>query len=569
MNTEATWRRRLETLMLELDPAHAARLAQLWRESRATWLLLLPSPTAGQRALLVGDARTGTAAGLARLGWQVTVLDPLDEHRTFATDRGLSTGAPVAATASPDESFELVLVEDAHALDVEDAAALSTDLVALTTDNGLAYKRSSGARADFHTTHPLTFLRHLFFDRASRLGPQKQRLARALGSPDPTRAAALYPDRRDYTFAVDLDRGQPHVVVGPKERANKLKLVGHALGLFPHLTPSFGLWASRKPEPRTRFVDDVLGALEVELGIPPGTHTAEHLVATRGNTALVTTDAGWLVRVPLAHRADDAVRRNAKNLAHLQSRHPSLPTPSPLFCGELTPRAGAPPLFVTVETRLEGLGAGQLAGHTTASARLLSELAPVLCKLETRPPVPLDRAALEQLFAPRFHVVTQHCPGPATRAALAELEAELYSRATGLTIGRVTAHRDLRPKHVIATPGGPDAGRLAGFVGWPCLEEDGPPLLDLFHFIAHERINRPGWSTRRAWLELQDRTNLEPPERAAVEEYEAALDLPPTWYAIIARIWPVLFGAMAEEYWDYSRPDWLHRVFGIGAPFAE
>lgn len=570
MQPEPAWRRHLESLMLEAPPEDAERTAQLWRESRAAWLLLLPAPRSDRRLLLVGDARSGTAAGAARLGWSVTVLDPDPEHLAFAKARHRATlGEDLEVAArlqelTPGPLFDCVFVEDPSALPAEEAARLSRDLVAQTTDNTLAYKRSSGARADFHTTHPLAFLRSLLFERDGHLRAQRLRLGRACSQA--ARAAALYPDRRDFALVVDLDRPGPGLLIGPMERRNKLKLLGHALGLFPKLTPSLALWATKSetPLPRERFVDTLLAQLENKLGVAPGTHTPEHLVATRGNTALVTTSAGWVLRVPLSHRATLAAHLNARNLSRVSS---GIPRATPLFEGEVevSPAGESiPKVFVTLETRINGLGAGQLAQNPRATKWLLAQLAERLATLESRPPAPLTGANLDELFGARFAVVKQHCASPTTSRALDALETQVRHLAEGLTIGRVTSHRDLRPKHVIATPDGPSAGALQGLVDWSCLDPHGPPLYDLFHFIAQERASRPKQSARSAWLALQDRAHLEPHEVTAIQAYESALGLPPEWYDVIAHAYPVLFGAMAEEHWAFSRPRWLQRLFGIG-----
>jgi len=620
MDAPPKWRLYLESLMLEALPQDAEHLAQLWRESRAAWLILLPAPSASRRLLLIGDARSGTAAGAARLGWHVTVLDPNEEHGTFAKERDqatqttphlkalqhiesssqnkntnieVSSGAESTSSQEPQDPntgrssvaespsaaapvagplcqasqrFDCVLVEDPSALSIEDAAQLSQDLVAQTTDNSLAYKRSSGARADFRTTRPLAFLRCLLFERKGHLAAQRRRLNAATHKR--ARAAALYPDRRDFALVIDLDQDGPGLLIGPMERKNHLKILGHKLGLFPHLTPSFALWSSKQNSAAPRLVDDVLRALEVLLKIAPGTHTPEHLVATRGNTALVTTAAGWVLRIPLGHCAKAAVKSNAKNLKSIPT---AAPTATLLFAGVLELNAGGTPLalFVTIETRFPGLGAGQLASNQRATARLLAQLGATLAKLESRAPAPMTATDFTELFSGRFQAVRERCAHPDTAAALDSLEANLKDLTTGLTIGRVATHRDLRPKHVIATPTGPNAGQLLGLVDWACFDPEGPPLYDLFHFIAQERASRPGSSSRTAWLTLQDRKNLEPHERTAIETYESELHLPPEWYEVIARAYPILFGAMAEEHWDYSRPRWLRRLFGIGVTDPE
>ena len=155
---------------------------------------------------------------------------------------------------------------------------------------------------------------------------------------------------------------------------------------------------------------------------------------------------------------------------------------------------------------------------------------------------------------------------PETIAALDRMEDELRELVLGLSVPRVACHSDLRPKHLVArvTGGGAGRGRLVGIVDWSSLDRRGLPLYDLVHLIASERAQLPGSSSRRAWEEVQDPARLSRDERAVLEAYERALGLPPEWRRAITRAYPVLFGAMAESNWDYSRPRWLRRLFGIG-----
>lgn len=564
---ENAWRRKLEARFLAIDPYTGERLAQILRESRAAWLLLLPPPSGARHALLVGDARSGTAAGLVRLGWRVTLHDPSAEHRAFAKERGCATNAALEDPPEPlaKEAFDLVLLEETAHVGIEEAATLSRDLVAWTTDNALGYKRSSGSRGEFRTTTPFAFLFALLFRSKGRLGPRRAALARALGRPpSSSRAAALYPDRLDFAFAIDLDRGTPKLTIGPKERTNRLKWFGYRLGLFPLLAPSFALWARRQETSQTRLLDVLLRQLETELEVTLNSHDPEYLVATRGNTALIQTTGGWVLRVPLGHRPLAAARQNAAALEIVRERFPAVPVAAPLFQGDLRPTPEHPGVFVTVETRFPGLGAGQLSGNLVAMGRLTRELGQLLASLATRPAAPLDELDLEQLLVAPFRTVRERCGDVGTSQALDTLEAEVLGLARGLVIPRVACHRDLRPKHVIAVVEGERAGSLVGIVDWSAFDELGPPLYDLFHFIAQERAQRPGWSSARAWKALESRAGLEPAEREAIEAYETALSLPAGWYTVVAKAYPVLFGAMAEQHWDYSRPRWLKRLFRFG-----
>ena len=704
---ERNWRRSIEDYLLSIPGEESARLIQLMRESRAAWVLMLPPASGARRALFLGDARSGTPAGLVRLGWRVTVQDPTT--REFAIHRGAATRAPVddgtqanestaaasdpgksdpsksdlgasgsilavesattgfeapaqnepggepipppvdpasdrnqASSATPPDvattstrnskgatpsqstfdwsakapmsdeangptsdtaseptseaasvpsnelpgeaaapgtrrpppihpvdraesalvseksaetdSFDLVLIEDdslASPISLPMAVSLSNDLIALTVDNPLGYKRSSGYRADFKRATP-TALGHAWLHERDQLLPaRRQRLSSLSGQP--ARAVALYPDRRDFAHVVDWERGAPDLTLGPAERKNGLKLLGRKLGLFPVLAPSFGLWSSKLGSTQT-LLDALLDGIAKHLGAER--QRPLHLVATRGNSALVLT-RDWVVRIPLGHRPNAAMQQNAAGLLALQAL--DLPTPEPLYLGPI--RAGQVDVLLSVESRIPGLGAGQLVDKPKAVARLAATLATRLAALPRTPAQTLDANAAHTLFAPRFQAVKERCGDAATAAALDHMQAETIARATGLTLPLIACHRDLRPKHVIIDEQG--RGELMGVVDWSCLEQTGPPLYDLFHFLAQERTARKEWNASRVWHAFQDRNQLEPHEQSAIAHYEAALGLPPEWYAVIAGAYPVLFGAMAEEHWDFSRPLWIKRMFGI------
>ena len=596
---ETAWRRAIEAELLALPPAEAAKRIQLMRESRAAWALLLPPPSGQRRALFLGDAHSGTVAGLARLGWRVAAEDPAT--RTFAERRGAATGAPLeqseespaghtpgtserpgshrpppilpedppephSVSTNPPESrrahqpppvaaFDLVLVEDDASpapVSLELAASRSRDVVAFTTDNPLAYKRSSGFRADFRLARPGELLRGLV--SGERLGAQRSRLARAADAP--ARAVALYPDRRDFAHVVDWERGAPDLTLGPAERKNLPKLLGRRLGLFPVLTPSYGLWSAKQSGDK-RLLDVLLA--ELVRTLDARAQTPEHLVATRGNAALILTE-DWVVRVPLGHRARAAMLQNEAGLRRLGQAATELRSPTPLFLGsvEVAPDVR---LTVSVEERLPGFGAGQLTGRPSATTRLTEALGRALQTLPRGPVQTLDEAAARAIFTPRFEAVRSRAGDPGTITALARLEEEVLAAAIGCRIPRVLCHRDLRPKHVVTDSRG--AGDLVGVVDWACLQPDGPPLYDLFHFLAQERATHPGWTPARVWQTFTDRNALGPEAAATVARYERALDLDPAWYGVVARAYPVLFGAMAEEHWDFSRPLWVKRMFGI------
>ncbi len=48
-----------------------------------------------------------------------------------------------------------------------------------------------------------------------------------------------------------------------------------------------------------------------------------------------------------------------------------------------------------------------------------------------------------------------------------------------------------------------------------------------------------------------------------MNSYAKTLGLSSSVVAAIDAIYPVLVAAMAEKNWDFSRPRWLHKQFGI------
>jgi len=52
-------------------------------------------------------------------------------------------------------------------------------------------------------------------------------------------------------------------------------------------------------------------------------------------------------------------------------------------------------------------------------------------------------------------------------------------------------------------------------------------------------------------------------EKECLEKYCALVGLEPEVARAIEGMYPVLVAAMAEKNWDYSRPRWLQRQFGL------
>lgn len=570
----------LEALLLELDDEAADRLMQLQREARGAWFLALRVPEPGAapaRALVLGNALSGTSVTLARHGFEVTHLDSSPLRLAWAKARGdaLAPGSNTrtlladGGTRLPFEegAFELVVQEDGLPApargwghDVAELRRVARGELVVIADNRLGYKRSTGRRGRFDVPGPLAYL-----GRVLR-GPERtlagyRRLLRSSEFAAP-RSFALYPHASEFTFLVGLDGRTPSLELGPKERANKAKLAAHTLGLFPVLAPSFALLASRTElAARPTRWDALLAGIERATGERRG--ALEHVVATRGNTALLLTRAeasgdggAWCIHVGLSAAQCAQLETHARMLRHVAANHPRCPVPQLLLDGVVEG------LRVTVERRARGLTAPQLTGALAATHRTLDALALALAGLVARPARELDEAEFERLLGARFDVVAAHCGASGTRAALERLRASVREEWLGLSFPLVVQHADLRSKHVQVEPD----GRLVAVLDWGSAEEADLPGFDLLHYLLHERKQAEGLAARDMWRLALEPQRLRDWERAALQRYASALGLPPGYFPALARVYPVLVAAMAERHWDYSRPRWLQRQFGVGAP---
>lgn len=570
----------LEALLLELDDEAADRLMQLQREARGTWFLALRVPAPEQvpaRALVLGNALSGTGVTLARHGFDVTFLDssplrlawakarsaalaPHSDTRTLLADGG-------ARLSFEERAFELVVQEDGLPTpargwghDLTELRRITRGELLVVADNRLGYKRSTGRRGRFDVPSPLAYLGRVLRGPERTLAGYRRLLrSREFAAP---RSFALYPHASEFTFLVGLDARTPSLELGPKERANRAKLAAHELGLFPVLAPSFALLASRSElAPRPARWDALLAGIERATGERCG--VLEHVVATRGNTALLLTraeasaDSGaWCIHVGLSAAQCAQLGTHARMLRHVAAHHPRCPVPQLLFDGELEG------LRVTVERRARGLTAPQLTGELAATRRTLDALALALAGLAARPARELDEAEFERLLGARFDVVAAHCGHSGTRAALEHLRGSAREEWLGLRFPLVVQHADLRSKHVqVERDGG-----LVALLDWGSAEEADLPGFDLLHYLLHERKQAEGLAATAMWQLALEPQRLRDWERAALQSYASALELPTGYFPALARVYPVLVAAMAERHWDYSRPRWLRRQFGIGAP---
>lgn len=574
----ASFKAAYEALLLELDDADLDRTMQIQRESRGTWLLLLRAPFGDrrERALVVGNALSGTSVALARHGFDVVLLDLSSRRLRFALRRNaaLATGRTSGVAAGTDRrlpfadrAFGLVVLEEGlprgcgAGFDLREVRRVCAGELALVADNRFAYKRSVGRRGRFRVADPLEWARRLAAPRASErsLRGYRRELARAgFGAP---RAFALYPDAREFTFVVGLDGPRPSLAVGPKERENVPKVVGQRLGLFPIFAPSFALLA--EPYGRQRVpirARRILSELARRVGEPEP--DLEHLVATRGNSALLLTrsrargDAAagsWCVHIGMSTAQERQLATHFETLRALSERFPDVPVPQPLFAGRVDG------MFVTCERRLGGLSATQLTGDRAAAARTLSDVAEHFARLVAGPARPLSEAEFESLLGARFDLVARYAHVDTTVARLRELREEARAALVGVAFPRVVYHADLRRKHVQVR----EDGSVLGYLDWGSAEPVGLPYFDLLHLVIHERKESGGATPRNAWRAARERSELESSESRALDRYADALSLSESFRHAIERIYPVLVAAMAEAHWDYSRPRWLHRQFGL------
>ncbi|MCP3914628.1 MAG: hypothetical protein GY711_03610 [bacterium] len=572
----------LEALLLDLDEDTSEQLMLLHKESRAAWLPLLAN--ARGRALFLGNAFSGTIPPIAFVGFHLTVVDHDPRRLAFSSFRdreyvpgrtsyiaaGLDARLPFASN-----SFDLVVLEQGPpnpatgwSFDMSELTRVARSEIVMCVDNRLGYKRSIGKRGIYHVPGPLEYVRGAL--RAPR-GERTLRAYRRMFGPDfeRPRAFALYPHARDFSHVVGLDAQRPRLTIGPRERKNKIKLAGKALGLFPVLAPSFALIARRRggqaQQPR---VERVLSALAERIG--EERPELDILVATRSNDCLMLTaphaavddpsrdEAGsapgyWTLHVPLSPQKKRLVRIHHGFLARLRSDFPTVNVPEPLFEGELDG------MWLTCERRLAGLTAPNMTGELGATRRTFLDAARDMASLVVREAQPCDAETFEAHVGRSFELVMRYVAVGSTRRALERMRDEARERLIGRSLPLVFYHADLRGKHVQVRRD----GSVVGYLDWGASLECFLPYVDLLHLVAHQRKQEERCSSGATWKLVRDRGNLREHEREALEEYVRRVGLDTEVRATIEAIYPVLVAEMAERNWDYSRPRWMHRQFGL------
>jgi len=573
----ASWKSSFERALLDLDDERAENWMQLAREARGAWLVLLRGGAG--RALLVGNALSGAAIALARAGFEIVLLDRSRQRLELAMARAreLAGVTPTAVCGGwserlpfADRAFELVLAERGlpqaradwgHALS-ELARVLRGELV-FCANNRLGYKRSLGRRGDFKVPAPLSWIGGALRPAQGERTLRGWRAAFSRASFQDVRALALYPHLSDFTHLVGLDGQGPQLAIGPKERRNRLKMLGAGLGLFPWFAPSFGFLARREPPAagRTTRLERALAQLARHVGEP--CPEAEFVLASRGNSTIVHTRARgaaphaqagrWTVHFPLSQQQHEQLLVHQARLALLRERFPSVPVPQPLWIGV------AEGLQLACERRLGGLTAPQFTGNRAIAERMFAEVARHFAALTMREAQVFDAEDFERLVGARFELVARFAALPRTIEKLAALRQELRASLIGARFPLVLQHADLRSKHVQLAAD----GTVIGYLDWGSSELLDLPCFDVLHLIAHERKQEAGLSAQQAWELIRDPSRLREHERRALDDYCAALEIPAGVRRAIESMYPVLVAAMAERNWDYSRPRWLARQFGI------
>lgn len=579
-----TFKAALEELLLRMPEGRADHTMQLLREARAAWFLLLGASRG--RLLFLGNALSGAWSPLARAGFDVTVLEPSLERLCFARERARAAeangvrwlrGGDGERLPFVDRAFDVVVQADGlprrsnfFRHEIDECLRVCAGEIVLTADNRLAYKRSSGRRSDFRVATPIGFaLRGLRPPSGEKTLFGYRRLLSPPGFVRP-RAFALYPDARDFSHVVALEAPLPGLTIGPMERKNRLKLAARGAGLFPVLTPSFVLMGRRAGDaPRAPRIDRILAELADRIGEP--TPAADQIVATRGNTAVVHTRLGdargpdsnrvaargaagrWTLHIGLSPKNVPQFRRHFDCLGTLRTRFPNVPVPEPLFAGVIDG------IELTCERRARGVSAPQICGHRVRVARMLADVARHFAELVVRPAEPLSEVDFDEQVTQRIELVARHAAVSTTITELWRMRDEMRERLIGRPMPLVLYHADLRAKHVQVD----EDGAVNAYLDWGTAEPRGLPYFDLLHLVVHERKQEEQLSAGSAWRLVRDRARLRDEETLALDSYCRAVGLDEDGARAIEALYPVLVAAMAEKNWDYSRPRWLSRQFGV------
>ncbi len=575
------YKARLEELLYELPADQSDALMMFIKESRGAWALLLGAKRG--RLLFVGDALSGTPVALGTLGFDVTVVDTSLERLQFTVDRGeaLVPGTTQGVHAGSDgqlpfldRAFDVVVLEGGlpapstgWGFGLGELRRVAASEILVTADNRLGYKRSTGRRGAFRRD-PRVLLREILKPARGEATLPTTRRRVAGTSPDATwpvtQAYSLYPHALEFSHVVALDGDRPQLTIGPRERKNRIKMVGHRLGFFRWLTPSFAIHARRSRPHKSNRLTRMLEQLSQRIGEP--TPVPDIFVATRSNDALIHTapasraalgqsdaEGRWTLHIPLQPTKRKMVATHHTWLVRLRRDLPDVPVPEPLFVGELEGTE------VAVERRLGGLSGTDLTGDLVRTRRMFLEAAQHAALLVDHEATALDADFQARMFTPRFERVSRLIRTASTSKAMRALRDRVEERFIGAKERLAIYHADLRGKHIQV-----DAqGSVTGYLDWGASEAGFLPFIDLLHLVVHQRKQEVGGAFGDAWRALRDPATRRPYEHEAFEAYIDSARLDPADLAFYLETYPLFIAGMAERNWDYSRPDWVHRQFRI------
>jgi hypothetical protein len=405
-------------------------------------------------------------------------------------------------------------------------------------------------------TRPWSLLRNTLFPKPGegRHSAFKRQLEARF---DSVQSYALYPHRLECSHLVDLHGGLPRLTVGPKELRNKIKVLGHKLGMFPVFTPSFVFLNQKSSGAQDSRLQRILKGLSETIGEP--LPVAEHIISTRGNVCVVQTMLGpdsdphapagrWTIHIPFGNVKFRLSEAHFKGLEHLRQFHPQVPVPEPLFMGEVDG------LWLICERRLPDRSGAHLVEDSPEQMKMLQQVSEVLLHLKTGTRQVLTEGLYDRLLGERARRISRLTGRKATSRAILDMLDRGREELVGWEFQPVFYHADLRPKHV----NNAEDGSIYGLLDWGAYEDFFLPYADLLHIFAHLRHS----SARLQWQRLCDRT-LSEAEAAILDGYCQAMDIAPERARAIERLYPLLVCGMAERNWEFSRPFWVHREFGL------
>lgn len=565
----AGYRRALEDLLSDVSEDTSDALMMLMKESRGAWGVFLGAGAG--RLLFCGNALSGSVVALATLGFDVVVVDRSEERLRWSAERSKDLtpgrahfllGGTSALLPFVDGAFDVCVQEDGlpsaatdWGHDLEELRRCARHEILVTSDNRLGYKRSTGRRGAFRRD-PRVFISEVVRpSRGERTLPGTRSAVR--GPWEHSTAYSLYPHAREFSHIVALDARRPRLTIGPREKTNHLKMWGKRAGLFRWMTPSFAVQASRGRVHKRRIeriLEGVAAHLEVE------TPTLDIAVATRSNNVLVLTDrarpdedGSWAIHIALQPCKLQMVRSHFDWLTKIRASFPGVPVPEPLFAGVVDG------VDLAVARRIGGLSGTEVTGDRPRTARMIAGVTAILKDLVEPNTTELTDELFEQLVGDRVRLVLEHVRTAPTRRDLEERMARLRQALLGRKLRLATYHADMRSKHVRVSPD----GDVLGILDWGASEARFLPLADLLQLIVHQRKQESGAPFGSAWRTLCDPKNRVTYETEALERYAEHVGLEASDVDVLLDAFPLFVAGMAERNWDFSRPHWVARQFGI------